>query len=339
MNGVAGRFAAAVLAAEAAWRARFLALAERRLPALTRLREREALPVVLERRRIYVLPSRAGLFFGALVAVMLLGALNYNNNPALMLCFIVGSALHTSLLSGYLTLRGLRLVQVQGSPVHAGGKLRLRFTFEAGERRSRHGLCLQRGAASTCFSVAAGELAEVELDLDATRRGWLPIGRIQVFTRHPLGLFRIWSWVHPDRRVLVYPAPEASAPALPRAGDPGATRGRRGRGDEPHSLRDYRVGDPLRLVAWKRSARTGHLMVREFETPAGGDVLLDWERVGELPYEARIARLTRWLLDAEREGLRSSLRVPGHELGPASGSDHLHACLRTLAQLPHGPAE
>ena len=317
-------------------RQRVLAGAERRLPALTRLRRAEPLPVVLDRRRIYVLPSPAGLFFGALIAAMLLGALNYNNNPALMLCFLVASAVHTSLLGGYLNLRGLRLVQVQAAPVHAGDTLTLRFTFEAGERRSRHGLCLAREDRTACFSVAVAGLAEVTLDVATLQRGWLAVGRIRVSTAHPLGLFRVWSWIHPERSVLVWPAPESTAPPLPRGTDLGAGRLRRGSGDEPHSLREYRAGDPLRLVAWKRSARTGHLMVREFETPRGGDVLLEWDRVADLPYEARIRRLTRWVLDAEREGLRSVLRVPGVELGPASGSDHVHACLRALALLPPG---
>lgn len=319
-----------------ALRRRLLAAAERRLPALTRLRASEPLPVVLDRRRIYVLPSAPGLFFGALVAAMLLGALNYNNNPALMLCFLAASAMHASLLRGYLTLRGLRLTQVQAAPVYAGEPMTLRFTFEAGDRRPREGVCLSRGSDTVCFTAAPGELAEVTLVVATERRGWLPVGRICVYTRNPLGLFRVWSWVHPQRRVLVYPMPEANAPPLPRGADLGAGRMRRGAGEEPHSLRGYRHGDPLRLVAWKRSARTGHLMVREFETPRGGDVLLDWDALAGVPTELRIRRLARWLLDAEREGLRSLLNVPGSRLGPASGSDHVHACLRVLALLPGG---
>lgn len=315
-------------------RRRAVAEAERRLPALTRLRAREPLPVILDRRRIYVLPSPPGLFFGVLVGAMLVGGLNYNNNPALMLCFFVASALHTSLLKGYLNLRGLRLAQVQATPVHAGQPVLLRFSFEAGERRSRTALCLSREGRTACFAAPVGQVAEVTLEVPTERRGWMPIGRIQVFTRHPLGLFQVWSWIHPDRQALVYPAAETSAPPLPRGGELADGRVRRGAGEEPHSLRDYRVGDPLRLVAWKRSARTGHLMVREFETPRGGDVLLDWEQLGAVPYELRIRRLARWVLDAEREGLRSLLRVPGTRLGPASGSDHVHACLRVLALLP-----
>ena len=38
---------------------------------------------------------------------------------------------------------------------------------------------------------------------------------------------------------------------------------RRGGGNELLKIRDYRVGDPLRQVHWKASARRGQLLVRE----------------------------------------------------------------------------
>ncbi|MCI1709383.1 MAG: hypothetical protein LKM39_02675 [Chiayiivirga sp.] len=85
---------------------------------------------------------------------MLLGALNYNNNPALMLCFLLGSAAHTSLLRAYLNLRGLRLEQVGADAVHAGEAQTLRLLFDAGEIRQRRDLVLRQGAASTVFALA-----------------------------------------------------------------------------------------------------------------------------------------------------------------------------------------
>src|SRR5690606_36792576 len=103
-----------------------------------------------------------------------------NNNQAMMLCCLVASALHTSLISGYLALRGLRLSQVQGAPVHAGEMLSLRLTFKAGERRSRRGLSLRRGDTVVPFAVVVRELAEVPLDTTPRRRCWLPLGRMQV---------------------------------------------------------------------------------------------------------------------------------------------------------------
>ena len=45
----------------------------RRLSLLARPRGPEAVPIVLDRRRIYVLPTRFGLFLAALLMAMLLG--------------------------------------------------------------------------------------------------------------------------------------------------------------------------------------------------------------------------------------------------------------------------
>ncbi len=81
-------------AATASLKTRLFEYAERRLPALTRLKRVESLPIRLDRHRIYVLPTRFGLMLSALLLVMLLGALNYNNNPALLLtCLFAAAAL------------------------------------------------------------------------------------------------------------------------------------------------------------------------------------------------------------------------------------------------------
>jgi hypothetical protein len=54
-------------------------------PGLARGRNPETLPVTLDRRRIYIVPTRAGMGFAVLLAAMLVGALNYQNNAALLL--------------------------------------------------------------------------------------------------------------------------------------------------------------------------------------------------------------------------------------------------------------
>lgn len=317
----------------AGWRERTLQLAERRLPALTRLKQPEPLPIGIDRRRIYVLPTRYGLFFGGLLAAMTLGALNYNNNPALMLCFLLGSVAHTSLLRAYLNLRGLRLEHAGADAVHVGEHQVLRLVFDADEARPRRDMVARQGTASAVFALAPGR-TEARLVRAAPRRGLHPVGRLEVSTTHPLGLFVAWSWLNPEVQTLVYPALEAQFPPLPGRGDRGLPRRRRQADEEPHTLRDYRGGDPLRLIAWKRSAQAGRLMVREYESPAGADVTLDWNELEVLDPEARIRRLARWVVEAEREGLRSTLVLPQRRLGPGQGGAHVHACLRELALLP-----
>ena len=63
----------------------FLARTRRWSHSLMRGRQRETLPIRLDRRRIYIVPTRAGFGFGILLATMLVGALNYQNNAALLL--------------------------------------------------------------------------------------------------------------------------------------------------------------------------------------------------------------------------------------------------------------
>jgi uncharacterized protein (DUF58 family) len=310
-----------------------LAFAEHRLPALTRLRRAEPLPIHLGRQRIYVLPTGFGVFFAVLLGAMTLGALNYDNNPALILCFLLGSVALTALLYAYLTLRGLRLLEVSGEAVHAGQPLTLKLRFDALEPRRRRGIELERGGQRSAFDLEPGHHADVELPIATERRGWLAVGRIKLAVRQPLGLTVAWSWLHPRLQLLVYPALEANPPPLPGDGGEGLPQRRRGPDEQLHDLRDFRSGDPMRMVAWKRSAQLGRLTVREVESPRGHDAVLDWNTLPGLAPEARIRRLARWLVDAERAGLRSELRLPGSRLGPARGPAHLHACLRCLALL------
>jgi len=296
----------------------------------------ETLPVALDRHRVYVLPTRFGLFFAALLLGMLLGALNYNNNPALLLALLLGAAGMASLIFAHLQLSGLRVEAASAEPVAAGQALQLHLAFAARDRRWRRGLQLhggERGAPVPVFS----DKAVVVLELPTERRGWLPPQRIKIATTQPLGLAEAWSWIWPDAPLLVYPAPEASPPPLP-GGEGGSARARlQPVGDEVHHLRPYRAGDARRAIAWKPSARRDALLVREYEQQAGVETVLDWTTLSALPWEQRIRRLAAWIDLAEREGRRYRLKLPGQPpLGPAQGPAHRHLCLRALALLPDG---
>ncbi|WP_421568598.1 DUF58 domain-containing protein [Stenotrophomonas sp. PD6] len=309
----------------------------RTLQLMARPRRPEGLPRRLDRRRIYVLPTRFGLFVTVLLLVMLAGALNYNNNPALLLALLLSTVAIASTLSAHLQLSGLQIDAVSADPVVAGAPLRLRVSLSRADARQRRGLQLTLGDAVAFGHLVDADQIEVDLALPTHQRGWLDLDRIRISTTQPLGLVRAWSWVWPDTPLLVYATPEAHAPALPEGGgDPLHTRVHAS-GDELHQLRPYRAGDPPRSISWKHSARRDTLLVREYEKPVGVDILLDWRQLAPLPPEARIARLARWVDLAEREGRRYTLQVPGNPvLGPSQGNSHHHLCQRTLALMPHG---
>jgi uncharacterized protein (DUF58 family) len=303
-----------------------------RLGSLARPRGPEPLPIAFDRRRIYILPSAFGAFFAVLLAVMLVGALNYNNNPALLLALLLAGAGNTSLFAAHLQLSGLRVVAVDAEPAAAGMPLVLRVHLRADPARSRRGLRLQLDDATAMATLVDGA-AEARLQLPTRRRGWLYPDRITVSTTRPLGIARAWAYAWPAEPLLVYPRPETDGPPLPRgAGDAPQARPHPA-GDDVHHLRAYRRGDSRRAIAWKHSARRGSLLVREYEQPQGADVVLDWSTL-TLGHEDRIGRLARWVDDAEREGRRYRLELPLQSIGPGRGAAHRHACLRALALMP-----
>lgn len=303
--------------------------------AFIRPKKPEPLPIFLNRSRIYVLPTSFGLFLAGVITALLLGALNYNNNPAIFLAFIIAAAAHNSLVHAHLLLSGLCINTLHAEPVHAGQNMQLRMRFEAKGARDRQGLELVCGDSEEKFDLLAREQIEISLSITTLRRGWMQTGRMRISTIRPLGLARAWSWIRPDTHLLVYPALEAQAPALPEAQGEGSQARMHAQGEHLHQLREYRHGDAKKQIAWKASARGEHLLVREYETQTAKEIQLDWFSLSTLPYEARISRLARWVVNAENSNCRYSLRLPQEFIASSSGLEQRHACLRALALMPH----
>jgi uncharacterized protein (DUF58 family) len=142
-------------------------------------------------------------------------------------------------------------------------------------------------------------------------------------TRFPLGTFRVWTYWRPAAQLLVYPAPESTPPPLP-VGEPRAT----GKGHatsqgigEFDGVRAYRRGDPLKLVVWKKAAKSlgsgaDDLVSRDAQQSHRQELWLDVAHAQLPDLEARISRVTAWVLQADRLGLDYGLRVPGREIPP-----------------------
>jgi uncharacterized protein (DUF58 family) len=290
---------------------RLLGIAERRLPALTRLKRKEDLPIVLNRRRIYVVPSRFGMGFSLILIVMLLGSLNYSNNPAMLLTCLLGAAAYQSVFSAFRTLNRVELRSLRAQPCSAGDALHLalffhsdgfarsglRLRMDAGSEQSKRGADAERS--EIVFDIPASGTQTVSVELPAPRRGWMPVGRIGLWTEYPFGMFHVWSWLHPDLRVLIYPRAEFNAPPLPQGGNQAFAAMARRSDDELGMLRDYHASDARRMIAWKASARHDHLLVKEFERRQGQEVVLDWHALDGLDQETRISRLAAWIDRAE----------------------------------------
>lgn len=291
-------------------------------------------PIRLKQRRIFVLPTGSGIAFALALLVMLLASINYNLSLGYALTFLLGGAGIASMVHAFRNLLGLSIVPGRSEPVFCGESAVFRLALQNTRNERRPALLLRAQDGATFFEIPAEDTVVISIPSSTERRGLLPIGRTVLETHWPLGLIRAWSVFVPDLECLVFPTPEAFPPALPGAAA-GQRQGLRsgGSGDDDFAgLRQYRESDSPRHVAWKVLARGGPLLTKEFTGLQGGDVLLNWRDLPlHLDEEARISRLTAWVIAAERAGVAFALTLPGTALPAARGAAHRHACLRALA--------
>lgn len=304
-----------------------------------------AATVVLDQRRIYILPSRAALIFALAVLALLIGSINYGLQLGFMLCFLVVGMAMAGMHATHANLAGLQLRGESGEPAFAGEAVHFRFALANPGTRVRRALRFAfaprpvRGVAPPAalppveIDLAAAEQRSIVVPVATRSRGRIAAPRLVVATRFPLGLWRAWAYLQPALSTLVYPHPEADPPPLP-APTGGAPRGAAplAGGDEFAGVRPYRAGDAAKTVAWKLAARSDELAVKLHETQRGGELLLDWSALpATLDTEARLSRLCRWVLDAEGAGLAYGLTLPGELIEVGSGPAHRARCLAALA--------
>jgi uncharacterized protein (DUF58 family) len=307
---------------------------------LMRRQGMDADPLRLERRRIYILPTRLGLAYAAMVFAMVLGGMNYNNNLGLGLAFLLASLGLVAMHHCHGTLSGLGLHLLATESAFAGQPVRFRLLLENRARLPRPRMELStQSVAQQVVDIPPCGSAPAELEVLAERRGRVPLRQFVIATRHPLGLFRAWAVVHPEYAAIAWPkpAPRGIPPVGVETDTGGAQDGAAGEEDFA-GLRPYQAGDSPRRIAWKAYARGQGLHTKQY---AGTEVVshvFDWDSLPGLDTDARLGRLCRWVLDAHEHGEAFGLRLPGTVIEPNIGTAHRQRCLTALALFePGGP--
>lgn len=292
------------------------------------------LPLTLQSRRIYILPTSTGYAAAVLLFLMLLAGMNYNNSLALMLCFMLCGVALVSMHQCHRSLAGLQLLRAQAEDVFAGREGEVCLQFENTSDCPRAGLALRCApCAPSRFLLPPGAIESVRVAFKAGTRGRQRIERLELESTAPLGLFRAWTWLHLPLEAIVYPRPLSARPLPPLRGEqPRLQRSARGGDDEEWAwLRPFHASDPPRSVAWKAYAHGAPLLVAQYEAPAGMHRWLEFDQLRALAPEQRLEQLAQWVLDCERIGEPYALQMPQQVLAASSGRAHRQLCLRALA--------
>lgn len=235
-----------------------------------------------------------GITYAVTTIVLILGAINGQNN---FLFALFGLATGGLVISGFLSganLMGIRVSRLQSLEARAGEQATLRYRISninrflpacailIEELPARRGAVSKLGSAvGYAAYIPAGESVVVEAAALCRERGLVALGRFRVTSTFPFGLTRKSVVFECADELVVYPmqaqllADPVQTVAGERLSQSRAAPSRHG--DEFHSLREYVDGDPLRSVAWRASARGDTLLVREQTRRSSGRVLLEFD--------------------------------------------------------------
>lgn len=188
-----------------------------------------------------------------------------------------------------------------------------------------------------------GEEVEASYRLPTDRRGIIHIGPLRVEVSDPFGIAASSTDAAGPTELTVWPAIE-QVPALPHTSgdDPmGGSEHNNAlavRGDEFYALRPYVVGDDLRRVDWKSTARRDDLMVRQDQTPWEGraTLLLDTRRSAHSydSFERAVSATASVVMACSRRGHQIRvLSTHGLDTGHGEGTVHVEAIMEHLATV------
>lgn len=293
------------------------------------------------------------------------GALNSQNNLLFMVFgLLVASAVASGVLSGAMMM-GLTAERIPPGPGSVAQPLVLRyrisntnrllpaFAVTVLESPTRRGASsgwerLVRPFKGFVAQIPAGGSVDVLVTTTPLRRGIADLVGVRLESGFPFGMVRKSIDVPSPAVLMVHPRHNRLrrdvSTNLGTRTDTDGSATKQGRGDAFYGVREYVPGDSQRLIAWRPSARTGTLVVRENAVRSGGETWIILNLGPPSPPELRaddeaaenavslaLSLIEMGLLVGKEVGLL----VPGHGvvLEPERGSRHRQMMLAALSRL------
>ncbi len=306
-------------------------------------RQKDNLPYRLSGRKLYILPTRQGWLFLIVLLVMLLGSLNYNNNPGFIFTFLLGSMALVSILHTHKNLSGAVIVAASATPVFAKETASFKITIRPS--------CEEHPALTFCFSgedyiavnLNGARDHTIEVPVRTVTRGMFSPPSLTVSTQYPLGLFRAWSTLEMKADIIVYPEAVSCSysASIEFSGNENDGQIETSGVEDFKELRLYNPGDPLSRVSWKSLSKGRGLLTKEFVGYTGASVIIDWNEIHGKDLETKLSCLCDMVLKAHNMNHSYGLKLPGKYIEPGEAKDTLHRqkCLLALALFNRGIAD
>jgi uncharacterized protein (DUF58 family) len=301
--------------------------------------------------------SPGGACFLVGTGIIGLAAIDANINLLMLIFGLCSGAAMLSFFAGWRTLRGLEVRRQVPDILVAGQPCEIRYsvtnTRHWGRARNVHildllGECSPIATPETYVTgLPPGETVTLGTPVLPRVRGRVSFSRICAATRFPFSIFRKQLTLVRPCEVVVFPplgrllgdvrAASQSSDASTGGGSPARILG----DEEYYGVREYRVGDNPRRIHWRRTARTGQLMVREMTKTRDQQLwcVLDTrvdagDAIQIEQMEQAISCVATVVCEALERGVKVGLVCSGEPflvLPPGGGRAHRPRLLRELA--------
>jgi uncharacterized protein (DUF58 family) len=248
------------------------------------------------RRRLY--PHLPGLIYVGLLTLVGVAAMNNQNN---LLFWVLGVMIAGLLISAFLTfymLWSLKIRRIDPQHGSVGEPLIVRYAVfnrsrllsifnitiaeasaSSGAGTWRH---LMQPASAWIMHIGPRETVHGEAIFWPTKRGEVAFERLRVSTTFPFGIIRKSITVPQSQHTLIYPMLYELKRGVLDALTPAGLMGLKvtqhpGSGDDYFGVREFKPGDSMRHISWKRTAHADELITieRTSPSPAKMRVILD----------------------------------------------------------------
>ncbi len=296
--------------------------------------------VHLNRKNIFVFPTRVGFLYVLVACVVWLLGTNYQNNLVLFVAYFMFASCVVVIHHTFNNLTQLAVSFTKAPPVFAGEAAV--FSFDLHNKKSRlsnsvyaHFRASDTSSTAEVKHIKAHSHVPINVALAATKRGVLVPNRLGVLTFYPYGLLRCWTWLDLNATCLVYPA-RIKAPliTLPASGDGSQQNTVKG-GDEFDHFKAYTAGDELKHIAWKASSKGKGLLVKQYATATQPIVALSLEAIDAPTLELKLSGLSYWATYFYQQQQPFSATIKGKTWSLAQSkqqsTQHYHGVMACLA--------
>ena len=292
--------------------------------------------LTLNHSQIVILPTRQGLLLLLVALAVLLLAINFESALNYALAFWLIAMIWVAVYMTYRNLSGLTLRALDGTLVPVDDLAEVHIEFSSKTSAYRGSLELIHSEWGVVHVHMADTKTVATIPLRAYNRGPVRPPRFRLESRFPFGLIVAWTHILIDAKAWAYPQPRQ----LPRKGllvnhdddeaelndhflAPGS--------EDFHSIRAYQPGDSIKRLHWPGFSRD-QLMIKTFSDYQASDEWLDWQQFEGSPDELRLAAMAYYSQLFFSQDKPFGLRLPGQELLPEKGLQHLTRVRRMLAE-------